>query len=185
MSGATSRQDSAAQPGAALRRLRQANGLPLREVARRTGVSISVLSKVETGKLGLNARRLAQISSGLGIDVGQLFEPPARAFAPGRRSISRAGDPAAVPPAADLLHKRLSPHILQLAAGEPGGALAYLPGEVFAYVIEGEAELRTDLYAPLRLGPGDTVYFDGATGHAWASAGTATCRVLIVSSAEG
>ncbi|THD77361.1 MAG: XRE family transcriptional regulator [Phenylobacterium sp.] len=174
------------QPGATLRRLREQSGLPLREVSRRTGVSVSVLSKLENGKLGLSYRRLAQISAGLEIEVGRLFEAPQPAPAIGRRSIRRASDPDAAHPAADLLHKRLSPRILELAAhpGDERLELRRRPGDLFAFVIEGEAALHTDLYVPLRLGAGDSIYFDGATGHAWIKAGPGACRVLTVSSGD-
>ena len=178
------------QPGAALRRVRERSGLSLAEVSRRTGIPVSTLSRVENGKLSLSYQRLAQISEGLAIDVARLFESPddalAKAAPAGRRSICRAGDPGAPHPGADLLNKRLSPRVLELAPWTSGDApdLRRDVGEVYAYVVEGAAVLHTDLYAPLRLEAGDSIYFDGATGHAWANAGAGACRVLTVSSGD-
>jgi transcriptional regulator with XRE-family HTH domain len=180
------------RPGAALRRVRERSGLTLGEVSRRTGISVSTLSKVENGKLSLSYHRLAQISDGLEIDIARLFEAPGEAVAPqapatGRRSVCRAGDPGAERPAADLLRKRLSPRVMVL--GPCGSSevpkLSRVAGEVYAFVIEGEAELHTELYAPLRLGAGDSIYFDGETAHAWISAGPRPCQVLTVSSGDG
>ena len=178
------------RPGAVLRRVRGRIGLTLAEVSRRTGISVSMLSKVENGRLSLSYERLIQISEGLEINVAQLFEvaEDIAPYAPpiGRRCICRAGDPGAPHPAADLLRKRLSPRVIDLRAGsmDEVPALQRLSGDVYAYVVEGEAELHTDLYAPLRLGAGDSIYFDGASGHAWVGAGPGVCRVLTVTSGE-
>jgi transcriptional regulator with XRE-family HTH domain len=185
MTGSLARQSVPApkQPGEALRRVRERSGLSLIEVSRRTGIPVSILSRVENGKLGLSYRRLAQISEGLDIDVARLFEAADDAPATGRRSVCRAGAPN---PAADLLNKRLSPRILELgpAASKEAPPLQRLTGEVYAYVVEGAAVLHTDLYAPLRLERGDSIYFDGATGHGWTDAGVGPCRVLTVSSGD-
>jgi Helix-turn-helix domain/Cupin domain len=192
MSGAAALQTTPPpkRPGAVLRRVRGRIGLTLAEVSRRTGISVSMLSKVENGRLSLSYERLIQISEGLEINVAQLFEV-AEAIAPdappiGRRSICRAGDPGAPHPAADLLRKRLSPRVIDLRAGsmDEVPALQRLSGDVYAYVVEGEAELHTELYAPLRLGAGDSIYFDGASGHAWICAGLGACRVLTVTSGD-
>ena len=192
MSGAAAPQAAALSPkrtGAALRRVRGRIGLTLAEVSRRTGISVSMLSRVENGRLSLSYERLIQISEGLQIDVARLFEASAEATAPetppiGRRSICRAGDPGAPHPAADLLRKRLSPRIIDLRPrdADEAPALQRLAGDIYAFVIEGEAELHTDLYAALRLGVGDSIYFDGASGHAWINAGPGACRVLTVTS---
>ena len=40
------------------------------------------------------------------------------------------------------------------------------PGEELIYVLSGEVELHSDLYAPIRLGVGDSVYYDAGMGHA-------------------
>jgi len=194
MSGAAARQTTAPspkRPGAALRRVRERNGLTLTEVSRRTGISVSMLSKVESGRLSLSYKRLVQISEGLQIDVARLFEASGEetareSRATGRRSICRAGDPGAPHPAADLLHRRLSPRIIDLSPRDADEApeLRRTAGEVYAYVIEGKAELHTDLYAALRLGVGDSIYFDGASDHAWINAGVGACRVLTVTSGD-
>jgi transcriptional regulator with XRE-family HTH domain len=188
MTGSPARQSVSPpkQPGAALRRVRERSGLSLVEVSRRTGIPVSILSRMENGKVGLSYRRLAQISEGLEIDVSRLFEAAQDAPATGRRSVCRAGEPGAPHPGADLLNKRLSPRVLHLgpAASQEAPPLERLAGEVYAYVVDGAAVLHTDLYAPLRLETGDSIYFDGATGHAWASAGAAPCRVLTVSSRD-
>jgi quercetin dioxygenase-like cupin family protein len=40
------------------------------------------------------------------------------------------------------------------------------------------------LYAPLRLKPGESVYFDSNVGHAYLNAGEGLARILIIASDE-
>jgi transcriptional regulator with XRE-family HTH domain len=175
-------------------------GWTLSDVSRRTGLPVSTLSKVENDKMSLTFDKLTRISEGLEIDIAQLFGgaggPEEIDATPGeisgRRSITRAGEGMAIEtqlyghlyPAADLLHKRIVPIIADVRARsvEEFGELIRHPGEEYAYVIEGEVELHTDLYAPLRLKAGDSVYFDSGMGHAYVNAGAGPCKVLSVCS---
>lgn len=59
------------------------------------------------------------------------------------------------------------------------------PGEEFAYILEGEVEFCTELYAPMRLRAGDTLYFDSEMGHAYLKASDAPCRVIAASAPRG
>ncbi len=54
------------------------------------------------------------------------------------------------------------------------------PGEEFAYVLDGRVDFYTEYYAPLRLAPGDSVYFDSNMGHAYIAVGDDVSRVLSV-----
>lgn len=190
---------SQARPGAALRNLRMRRGWTLSEVSRRTGLPVSTLSKVENDKMSLTFDKLTRISEGLEIDIAQLFggasgeevDSPASQFS-GRRSITRAGEGMSIEtqmyghlyPAADLLHKRIVPIIADIRARsvEEFGELIRHPGEEYAFVIEGEVELHTDLYAPVRLKAGDSIYFDSGMGHAYVNVGKGSCKILSVCS---
>ncbi len=196
MTTVTKHKGSAAQPGLALRALRKRRDWTLAEVSRRTGLPVSTLSKIENGKMSLTYDKLARLSAGLEIDIAQLFEPDTTISSTtvnGRRSITRAGQGLAIEtenyahlyPAADLLNKRFIPIIAELHARSlhEFGELIRHPGEEYAYVLEGTAELHTDLYAPMRLETGDSIYFDSGMGHAYIAVGSARCRVLSICSA--
>jgi transcriptional regulator with XRE-family HTH domain len=186
----------AARPGHALRALRKRKNWTLAEVGARTGLPVSTLSKLENGKMSLSYDKLARLSAGLEIDIAQLFEA-GTAAAPstisGRRIVTRAGTGLAIEtenyrhlyPAADLLSKRFIPIIAELRARSLAefGELIRHPGEEYAYVLEGTAELHTDLYAPTRLETGDSIYFDSGMGHAYIAVGPGRCRVLSICSA--
>ena len=188
---------SKAKPGAVLKGLRLANGWTLAEVSRRTGLPVSTLSKVENDKMSLSYDKLARISRGLEIDIGVLFSNETAApvsLVTGRRSITRVGEGRLIEtetyeslyPATDLLNKRFVPIISEIHARSLSefSELIRHPGEEYAFVVEGVVELHTDLYAPVRLEAGDSIYFDSGMGHAYLNAGPGRCRLLTICSGE-
>lgn len=65
------------------------------------------------------------------------------------------------------------------------GGLVRHAGEEYLYVLSGTMELRSDLYAPLVLEAGDSVYFDSGMAHAYVWIGDTPCRVLSVCAGSG
>jgi transcriptional regulator with XRE-family HTH domain len=190
-----------ARPGAAVRAMREQRGWTLAELSTRTGLSVSTLSKVENDKLSLTYDKLYRISKGLDIEVGQLFAadsaPTVTASAPprgfsGRRSVSRRGEGAVIDtpnyghvyPATELLSKQMVPIFGQPKARtlDEFGELLRHSGEEFSVVLEGAVIFHTELYAPVVLQAGDSVYFDSSMGHAYLRVGDGPCRVLTVCS---
>jgi transcriptional regulator with XRE-family HTH domain len=188
---------SVAKPGAALKALRRKHGWTLAEVSVRTGLPTSTLSKIENDKMSLTFDKLARISAGLAVDISALFSGANGAAgepgAGGRRSITRAGEGKAIEtanyfhlyPAWELLNKNIIPIVAELRARslEEFGELIRHPGEEYAFVLEGEVDFYTSLYAPVRLKAGDSIYFDSDMGHAYIAASKGRCRVLSLCSA--
>lgn len=183
-----------ARPGAALKALRMQRGWTLAEVSKRTDLPISTLSKIENDRVALTYDKLARISTGLGVDISQLFTPQ---IAPGgtvtgRRSITLSGQGQVIEtenyghiyPAADFLNKRFVPVIAELHARslEEFGEMIRHAGEEFAYVLEGSVVFHTELYAPLHLKKDDSIYFDSGMGHAYLAGEAGSCRVLSICS---
>ena len=185
-----------AKPGAALRAIRNKKGWTLAEVSERTGLPVSTLSKVENDRMSLTYDKLARISTGLDIDISVLFGSGANGASAvglsGRRCITRAGEGKAIEtetydhiyPAADLLNKRFVPIVADIKARsiDEFSELIRHPGEEWAYVLEGAIELHSELYAPLLLRAGDSIYFDSGMGHAYVAAAPGRCRVLAICS---
>lgn len=187
-----------ARPGAMLKALRLQKGWKLSDVAMKTGFPVSTLSKIENGKAALSYDKIARISKGLDVDIGVFFaEDDAQSGggpATGRRSIVRKGDGRVVETdtyiytfvATDLLNKRFVPIFGKSYARsiEEFGEMIRHSGEEYTYVIEGTLELHTDIYAPVRLEAGDSIYFDSGMAHAYIDVGTTPCRTLTICSGE-
>ena len=188
---------STAHPGAMLKAIRAERGWTLAQVSERTGLPIATLSKIENDKISLSYEKLVRISNGLGIDIGRLFGArPGNApevVPTGRRSITRSGDGSAIEtksyshlyPAADLLNKQIVPIIAELKARNRTefGPLVRHGGEEYAMVLDGVVEFHTDLYAPVLLDKGDSIYFDSSMAHGYIAASDELCRILSVCSA--
>jgi len=179
--------------GAALRSVRQQRGWTLTEVSRRTGFSISSLSKVENDQLSFSYDKLIRLAEGLGTDVSRLFAPPgAGVTVTTRRSINRSGEGENVTTSnyehrylnIDVTRKKLIPVLVELRDRtlEEFGDLVRHSGEEFVYVLEGEIELHTEHYAPVVLQPGDTAYLDSTMGHGYLARGKGPWRMIAVCS---
>jgi transcriptional regulator with XRE-family HTH domain len=58
--------------------LRKRKGVSLRELARRAGVGLATLSRIESGEANPRLSTLLQLAEVLGVFVGDLFEKPSR-----------------------------------------------------------------------------------------------------------
>ena len=169
-------------------------GWTLAEVGRRTGLTVSVLSKVENGRLALTFEKLVRLSQGLQVDIAQLFGSAPAADGPPhgglRRSVTRSGDGKSIDldrgsylyVAAELINKRMVPIIglVRTKSLADYDELLRHSGEEYVLVMEGTLELHTEAYTPVRLEQGDSVYFDSSMGHAYVAVGDEPCRILSV-----
>ena len=188
---------STAKLGAALKALRRKQGWTLAEVSRRTGLPISSLSRIENDQMSPTFDKLSRISAGLQVDLSTLLGggngADVEESGGGRRSIARAGEGKAIEtknysyvyPSWDLLNKSLIPIVVELHARslQEFGDLIQHTGEEYAFVLEGEVDLYTSHYAPVRLKTGDSIYFDSGMGHAYIAATEGPCRILSMCSA--
>jgi len=185
----------AAHPGSALKALRNQRGWTLAEVSKRTGLPVSTLSKIENERISLNYDKLALLSASLGVDISELFSPTfhsAHGAVIGRRSFTPRGQGQFIEtasynhiyPAADFLNKRFIPIVAELRVRslEEFGELIRHAGEEYAYVLEGSVVFHTELYAPLTMSKGDSIYFDSGMGHAYLAGEDGPCRVLAICS---
>ncbi|MGN6375652.1 MAG: helix-turn-helix domain-containing protein [Sphingomonas sp.] len=185
-------------PGAALNAARLARGMTLRELATKTGIAYSTLSKLENGKMGITYDKLHRLALGLEIDVADLITGEAPADDGGilgRRSVNRAGKwlDAVTDryrhhyPAAELLNKLMVPIIIDVQARsiEELGGMVKHEGEEFLFIVTGAMELHSNLYAPLPLKAGDSVYFDSGMAHGYVRTSDEPCTVLSVCAGKG
>jgi transcriptional regulator with XRE-family HTH domain len=170
----------------------------LSALSARAGLPYSTLSKLENGKMALTYDKLIRLAQALNVDLKDILatpdERPAQAIV-GRRSVTRAGEAMDAAsekhlhhyPAAELLGKMMTPIIIDVQARsvEELGGLVRHGGEEYLYVLRGTMELHSDLYAPLFLGPGDSVYFDSGMAHGYVRTSAEPCTVLAVCAGQG
>lgn len=152
----------------ALRRRQQRT---LRDIADRCGFSVSLLSKIESGKTTPPVATLAKIAAALGTSMGDLLDTP--------REISTVATNAqemAVPVtrtdkgygfhmlAAKRATKIMQPFLFIAERGKVKQGPVSHGGEEFLYVLEGRMRYSVGGMG-YTLGPGDSLYFDAEEAH--------------------
>jgi len=177
---------------AIVKALRTRRGLTLTELAERSELAVSTISKIETGQLSPGYETIQRLAIGLDVDVAELFQARVEPVSTGRRGITRKGqgvrhvskhyDYEAL--AADVSKKQFLPLFATIKAKsvEQFGGLPSHEGEEFIFVISGTVILHSEHYEPLALGPGDSAYFDSRAGHALVSGGKEDARIVWVCS---
>lgn len=192
-------EPASTQLGDCLKAARQARKLTLKQVAERTGLALSTLSKVENHQMSLTYDKLLQLTSGLGMQIAELFHstaptPQAAPVVTARRSICRAGEGDVIDTrtysygykCTDLVSKAMVPITGELRARtlKEFGPLIRHPGEEYVYVTAGRVEVHTEYYAPEILETGDSLYIDSSMGHAYLNAGDGPARIVCVCTSE-
>ncbi len=180
--------------GRRLRHLRLENGWTLAETAERAGLAISTISKAERGIIALTYDRLAQLAAGLDVDMAAFFAAEGKNFTPGSFAVARKGEfrrqetPNYVYEMLfpELWHKAMSPMMGTLKAHDVTDFEEFVrhPGQEFLVVMEGTVTVHIDGRDPVTLNRGDSIYFDSALGHLYASDGDNDARILVVCAAS-
>lgn len=184
--------------GEAIRSIRQERKLSLADASKITGMSVATLSKIENGKRSLAYDKLVAIADALEVDISRLFSAAAARIEapqmPGRRSVQRLGEGDIVKAgsytytflAQDLSRKRLTPIIMEVHARtiEEFGDLLSHDGEEHVLVLEGEVIVVSEIYSPLHLVVGDSIYLDSRAGHAYLKGSKGPARILCTGSSE-
>ena len=176
--------------GERLRTLRQQRGWTLAEVANRSGLAVSTISKVERGRMSLAYDKFMQLARGLDVDVGELFGAPERSFTERSVAVTRAGQAERHETdeylyemlCTELRGKRMVPMTGRINAHDVRQFSDFVrhSGEEFVFVLEGELTVHLEDREPILLGPHDSIYFDSAMAHAYVSAGADDATIVVV-----
>ncbi|TSH94233.1 helix-turn-helix domain-containing protein [Verticiella sediminum] len=177
-----------------LRVLRAQRQLTFQQLSARCGISVSTLSKIETGQLSPTYEKIVALAQGLGVDVADLFSSTPADAVSGRRGVTRSGQGVRYESpqyvyemlCSDLTGKQFLPIRARIKAHSLADfdALHSHAGEEFVYVLEGELHVHSEFYEPLVLRAGDSCYFDSKMRHALVSAGARDAEILWVSSKQ-
>lgn len=162
--------------GQKIRDLRLERRLTLQDVSKVTSVARSTLSKIENGIMSPTFDILQKLAMGFSLDIGALFSPTPVQHSIGRRSLTKSGSGPTLSSehylhqalASDISKKRVLPFRTRVKARSISDfkALISHDGEVFLFVLGGSIEFYSDLYAPVRMDIGDSIYFDSKMAHA-------------------
>jgi transcriptional regulator with XRE-family HTH domain len=189
------RNERAAQPdqgrmGERLRVARRAQGLSLRELSQRLGVSASLISQVETGRANPSVSTLYAIAAELDVSLDELL------FGDRRSRGQAAVGSAAASNIERMVQANATRKRIRLASGvswdrltttpepdaeflfvtyEVGGASSHdgfqrHQGHEWGYVIDGTLEVHIG-FEMATLGPGDAISFDSTLPHRLANHG--------------
>jgi transcriptional regulator with XRE-family HTH domain len=172
--------------GAKLRSEREAQGIAVRELARRLGVSPSLVSQIERGLVTPSVGTLWSMTTELGMTMDELFrsaEQEGQRTAPGAGGrLSRPSDPVqrgnhrkGIRLAGGVAWERLTAApdseleflYVKYAAGAescPEDSFLRHGGKEYAYLLEGRLGVQIG-FERYELGPGDSISFDSQIPH--------------------
>jgi transcriptional regulator with XRE-family HTH domain len=177
--------------GPRVKALREAEGLSLRDLAERSGVSAPMLSQVERGETSPTLQVASRIASGLQLRLSQLLRLDEQGTVtivhPGERRAGGAGGHRyeILTPPLPGQRAEVSRHVLApgAATGGPGDPPMHEPGARETAIVErGALRLLID-GAEHALGPGDCVTFDADLPHHFENDGKEEAVLLAIVSA--
>ncbi|WP_459616303.1 helix-turn-helix domain-containing protein [Bordetella sp. 2513F-2] len=174
--------------GERLAALRKLNALTLEEVAQRSTLTKSYLSKLERGLSSPTIATVLKLARALEISPDQLVG----ATTDTREILhQRPGDRVPFSPskgrqgytyeaiATDRADKAMTPFVMSPPFTLDGQELVSHPGEEFIFVISGELEVVFEDRA-VRMAQGDTLYFNASLPHRSRSLGDTPAHALVV-----
>ncbi len=181
--------------GLRLRTARKQLGWTLQQLAQRSGVSITTISRAERGLLALGYDNFAALAAALQMDLGELFAAAGRETANIRGPVvTRAGEGVAYRGesfvyeflGANVVGKKMVPVLGTVHARRFNGPedFAQHAGEEFLYVLSGRVAVHFATGEVVRLARGDLIYFDSRIGHAFVSGGRQPARIIGAITAE-
>ncbi len=170
---------------ARLRALRQEHGATLAQLSARTGISVSTLSRLESGGRRPTLELLLPLARAHGVALDELVGPPPTADPRVRRAAVQGDGMTAVPltrqPGAPRAYKlTLAPRPATEVAPEPRSHEGY----EWVYVLSGRLRLVLGEH-DLVLGSGEAAEFDCRTPHAMGSADDRPVELLSLFGPQG
>nr|WP_325249433.1 XRE family transcriptional regulator [Amylibacter sp.] len=185
--------------GAMVQNLRRTQSLTLQQVSEACGLAVSTISKIENSHLSPTYDVMLKLAQGLGTDIVSILDG-ASALEPkptpaGRLAVCRKGDLPQLdaknylfqPIATQLKNRLIDATYATVRARDVTEFEAPIrhAGEELVIVLSGAVELHSDLYEPIRLEQGDSVYYDAVMAHCYVSVSPQDAVILnIVSGAS-
>jgi transcriptional regulator with XRE-family HTH domain len=179
--------DIAKKIGDKIRTIRKQKNLTLKELAGDSGISTSMLSKIETAQTLPPVSTYANIASGLGMSFGELFqidteEPDISIVRSGDKQVISRGPYIGSPLAYQKKEKCMEPFLFEYPAMETIPVFRH-DYEEMLFIIEGKLEFRYGEEIII-LEKGDCIYFNGKIPHGGRALGSKVTKALVVQSSN-
>ena len=175
--------------GARIKGLRAERGLQQRQLAEKAGMTPSMVSQIEAGRLTPSLPTLGKLAAALGVPIASLFEQTPH----GRLHVSRKREYPVVSfdgttekwhvLGAGLFQGKIRAVVSTLgprAKGAKTDKVIIGPGQMkLFYVLEGKVALHYN-GSSQQLEAGDSAYLDGGTPHGWENLGPKSAKALWV-----
>ena len=175
--------------GGRIKSLRAERRLQQRQLAEKAGMTPSMVSQIESGRLTPSLPTLGKLAAALGVPIASLFETAQN----GRLHVSRKSEYPVVSFAgttekwhvlgAGLFQGKIRAVVSTLgprAKGVKTDKVVIDPGQMkLFYVLEGKVALHYNGEAH-QLEAGDSAYLDGGTPHGWENLGPRSAKALWV-----
>lgn len=161
--------------GSRMKTLRQSRGFTLEVAARRTGLALSTIHKIENGRVSPSFENLVRIARAYDVGMERLFASDLAAQPTTRMTVTRAGEGRKLRSkhfeyealCNALSDKKIIPLVTRVQRRGPlrPEDLEAHDGEETLYVLSGRIELVVEHYRPVELETGDCAYFDSTLKH--------------------
>jgi len=166
--------------GPRLRRLRTDRGQTLADVAEATGISVSTLSRLESGGRKVTLELLLPLAEHHDVTLEELVRPARKAT---RRSVTREGT-TYVPLSSAPGGLRAYKVILEPGAGEDGDDQGVHEGYEWVYVLSGRLRMRLGA-DDFEITSGEAAEFDTRLPHRIGNPGTRPTELLVIFGVQG
>lgn len=172
--------------GERVRALRQERGLGVRELARRVGVTASMLSQIERGGVNPSVGTLFRLAEALDTPTDSFFDMANGRY--GQGPVVRRSHRARIDLSGGITWERLTPtdeHDFEfMETVYPPGAVSAPemlrhPGRDYGVLLEGVLEVTVG-FTTYRMQPGDSIAFDASLPHSLANPGPEPARTIWV-----
>lgn len=172
--------------GNRLRELRRQQGLSLRALAEKSGLSANTLSLIENGKTSPSVATLQQIALALNIPITAFFEVKTSRdpviYTKGEQRSTTAFSYGKLEELGDLGNEGLQPFVVTFDPKTDSGPQALThDGSEFIYCLQGRV-IYNVVGEEYTLEPGDSLMFSSRMPHTWFNPLEETSKVIIVMS---
>ncbi|MBF0252306.1 MAG: helix-turn-helix transcriptional regulator [Candidatus Omnitrophica bacterium] len=173
--------------GVNIKRLREEQGLTLRSLAQRLGLSASFLSQVESGKAAPSLSTLKSISTALATTIGNLIGEDQKIVSNPVVKVSERKHLGGIGNGVNLFlltsrdpNKQMEPILFKLKEDAESGATTYKHfGQEFVLVLKGSIEITLNDMSYI-LQKGDSIYFNSSVPHAFKNTGKGEAEAVWV-----